>query len=65
VGGLPEVVLDNQTGYVVEPNDPDALAEAVLKFYRGRKENVFVRNIQKEKKKYSWYRMAEAIESFR
>lgn len=64
VGGLPEVVIDNRTGYVVEPNDPDALAEAVLKYYRKQKEKAFVRNIRKEKKKYSWDRMAEAIESF-
>ncbi len=64
VGGLPEAVLDNQTGYIVPPHDPKVLTEAILKFYRGRKENIFVRNVQKEKKKYSWNRMAEAVESF-
>jgi glycosyltransferase involved in cell wall biosynthesis len=30
VGGMPEVVVDGQTGYVVPPSDPVALREALL-----------------------------------
>lgn len=30
VGGIPEVVVDGQTGMVVEPEDPHALAQATL-----------------------------------
>ncbi len=29
-GGVTEAVLDGETGLIVEPNDPDALAEAIL-----------------------------------
>ncbi len=31
VGGIPEVVLDGKTGILVQPNNPQALAEAITK----------------------------------
>jgi glycosyltransferase involved in cell wall biosynthesis len=62
VGGLPEVVHDGQTGFVVPPKDPDALARAILRYYKERCEKHFLKNIALEKKKYTWDRMAEAIE---
>ncbi|MFN7015816.1 MAG: glycosyltransferase [Fimbriimonadales bacterium] len=31
VGGNPEIVLDGQTGYLVPPRNPDALADAMLR----------------------------------
>ena len=30
VGGVPEVILDGRTGLLVEPSNPDALADAIL-----------------------------------
>ncbi len=33
VGGLPEVIKDGETGLLIEPDDPKALAEAILKLY--------------------------------
>jgi glycosyltransferase involved in cell wall biosynthesis len=32
IGGIPEVVADEETGYLVPPKNPDALAEAIVKF---------------------------------
>lgn len=53
VGGLPEIVPDNKVGFVT-PVDPQAIAEAILKFYKENKEQEFSKNLQEEKKKYSW-----------
>jgi glycosyltransferase involved in cell wall biosynthesis len=54
VGGLGEVISDNHTGFIVEKENPKALAQAIKKFYTEDKENEFVRNIEKEVDKYSW-----------
>lgn len=62
VGGLPEVVPHDRCGYVVPPKHPRAIADAILRFYREKKEKEFVKNVKKEKQKYSWDRMTEAIE---
>jgi glycosyltransferase involved in cell wall biosynthesis len=35
-GGIPEVVSDGQTGLLVPPRDPDALARAILTLYNDR-----------------------------
>jgi glycosyltransferase involved in cell wall biosynthesis len=61
VGGLGEVVINGKTGYVVEKENPQQLADAVLKFYNENKEQEFVRNIEQEVDKYSWKRFVEGI----
>lgn len=61
VGGLPEVVSDGETGYLVEPQNPHELARAVIRFFNDRKSNIFAENIRKETYRYSWDRMNEAI----
>lgn len=62
VGGLPEVVEDGKTGYVVEPNDDDALAKAIITYFRENKGAEFERNIEGEAYKYSWDRLVEVVE---
>ncbi len=61
VGGLPEVVLDGRTGYVVPALDDGALAEAVVRFFREGKAAEFAGWIEKEAEKYSWDRMNEVV----
>lgn len=62
VGGLAEVVLHEKTGFVVPPDDPEAIAEAVLRFYSENREDEFSQNVEREKLKYSWENMVSAIE---
>ena len=61
VGGLPEVIADGKTGYIVEPKNPKALAEAVIRFFDENKSEEFTENVRKEAYRYSWDRMNEAV----
>ena len=63
VGGLPEVVLDGKTGFIVEPS-PEKIAEAIVKFFKEALADEFSKNVEVEKRKYSWDVLVEAIESF-
>lgn len=62
VGGLPDVVEDNRTGYVVPPQDENALADVVIRYFVQEKEAEFARNIADEAYRFSWERMGEVIE---
>ena len=64
VGGLPDVVEDGKTGYVVEPCNPKAIAEGVVRFFEEEKEEAFKENIEKEAGRFSWERMGEVVGSF-
>ncbi len=62
VGGLPEVVPDGKTGFIVPPGDEGALADAVIRFFAEKKAEAFAENIEKENERYSWDRMTEHID---
>jgi glycosyltransferase involved in cell wall biosynthesis len=62
VGGLAEVVLHEKTGFIIPPNDSQALANAIRRFYLERREEEFTANVRVEKKKYSWDYLVQCIE---
>ncbi|MBI5216670.1 MAG: glycosyltransferase [Ignavibacteriae bacterium] len=62
VGGLSETVLHERTGYIVPPEHPRALADAIIKYFEEDKQEVFSRNVREEKKKYSWEHFVGTIE---
>ncbi len=62
VGGLSEVVIDGRTGAIVPPEQPHALADAVVDFFSSDRFDTYRANVMEEKKKYSWQHMAEGIE---
>ena len=63
VGGLAEIVPNGKVGYVCEV-DVHNIADAISRFASMDKEKrdaQFRQNIQKEKQKYAWSRMSDAI----
>ena len=64
VGGLPEVVENGKTGYVVEPQKPEKLAIAVIDYFLKGKTKEFESNIRQQADRYSWDRMTEVISDF-
>lgn len=62
VGGLPEVVVDGETGYLVPPQDSKAVAAAIEKYYEADPESFRVA-IERERERYSWDHMVATVES--
>jgi len=54
VGGLSEVIKNNETGFMIKPKSPEAITNAVIRFYGENLEDKFSSNVREEKKKYSW-----------
>lgn len=63
VGGLPDVVSDQKTGYVVESKRPDCLAEAVVDFFKNGRSEEMHNNVCREAYRFDWDRMRESIEN--
>ncbi|HMQ70173.1 MAG TPA: glycosyltransferase [Ignavibacteria bacterium] len=61
VGGLAEVVRNNETGLIIEPKNPGAIAKAIIEFYENGLEEKFTINAKEEKKKYSWEMFVESV----
>lgn len=63
VGGLPEVVKDQVTGFVVDI-EPTAIADAIIKYYDHGLESSFTESVKEEKKKYQWSFFVERLLEF-
>lgn len=61
VGDLSEIVTDGETGLLVPPRDPQALAQAVLRIY-GRPTDAWRSSIRAQRDRFSWERLVEVIE---
>jgi D-inositol-3-phosphate glycosyltransferase len=62
VGGLAEVVRDGETGLLVPPNDPRALADRILEYFTSVDRVRLRLAVHEEKKRYSWGNLVAAIE---
>jgi glycosyltransferase involved in cell wall biosynthesis len=65
VGGLPEVVLDGKTGYVIPPKNSKAIAEKTIEFFNDKNNltKKFEAEITEWRKVFDWSHMVETIES--
>lgn len=63
VGGLPEIVKDGENGFIVEPKNPEALAEKIILLLNNRDLCENISNINKENaKNYSWNEITDKLE---
>ena len=61
VGGLSEVVLNDQTGYVVAPGEPNLVARKILSYFRTGRKEPFQANIRRFRKNLSWRQVVDTI----
>jgi len=61
VGGLPDVVTDGVTGYVVPKDDPGALADAVVRFFEQGEADRMAVNIRADLDRFSWRHCADTL----
>ncbi|MDD5087974.1 MAG: glycosyltransferase [bacterium] len=62
VGGLSEVVVEGETGFIVPPENPDALCEAVRKFFEAGGRDQFREQVKRHAGRFSWEGLVETIE---
>lgn len=62
VGGLPETVRNGETGYVVPPFDPSAIADAVDDFFEHARAASMGAAIEADSDRFSWPRYVDRIE---
>jgi glycosyltransferase involved in cell wall biosynthesis len=62
VGGLPDVVINGETGFLVPPNDSQALAETIIKFFSDYCDRDWEHTISKRQPQFSWQGMITAFE---
>ncbi|MCR5672459.1 MAG: glycosyltransferase family 4 protein [Lachnospiraceae bacterium] len=65
VGGLPDVVFDKETGYLVEPRRPDLIADSIKDFFDNNMAGSLAEGIEREKYRYSWDKMEKIITEFK
>jgi glycosyltransferase involved in cell wall biosynthesis len=61
VGGLSEYIESGQSGFLVPPNNPPALAAAIIRFYGNDLLKPMQENIRAYKKKNTWFELARII----
>jgi glycosyltransferase involved in cell wall biosynthesis len=62
VGGLPEVVRDGSTGFIVPPGDSKAIGVAVCRFFEEGWSRRMAPNFEEAKKRFSWSELVASLE---
>lgn len=58
VGGIAETVRDGETGLTAPPEDPEALAAAIVRFFEGRLGEAMAPHIARLQARHSWAALA-------
>ena len=60
VGGLPEIVTDGVSGYVVEP-ESQAIAGAIRDFFEQDREAAMIAGVKAEKQRFTWKNLTKTL----
>jgi D-inositol-3-phosphate glycosyltransferase len=60
VGGLPEIVIDGKSGYVVEV-EPTSIAMAIARYFEENRKAEFTQGTLELKKQFSWKNLAKGF----
>jgi len=69
-GGIPEIVVDGETGYLVEPKNPEQLAEKMVYLFQNRNKLDYMSNMIRKLKNdttnrfMNWSKIAEETEDY-
>jgi glycosyltransferase involved in cell wall biosynthesis len=63
VGGLAEAVRDGETGVLVPPDNPPALADGIVRFFTALDHAKLRARVSEEKRRYSWDHLCAGIET--
>jgi len=62
VGDIPEAVEQGKTGFLVEPENSESLAKAIVRFFSEKKAEEFRENIRQARERFSWDNLVRCIE---
>ncbi|MFQ6610351.1 MAG: glycosyltransferase [Fidelibacterota bacterium] len=62
VGGLPEVINEGKSGFIINPGDSEALAHTLADGLKNRSFEKMIPHVIEEKKRFTWESMVTAIE---
>lgn len=62
VGALTEAVRDGETGFLIPPQSPQAIADAVRRFYSIGGRPAFASALQRESQRHTWAAFVQSIE---
>jgi len=63
VGGLAEIIPHQKAGLIIPPNDPDALFNAIIRYFSEEMHDDLVRGVKIQKGQFGWDRFLDAVES--
>ena len=62
VGGLAEVVVEGESGFIVPAGNAVALAASIVRLYQGDTLVTMSHGVAREKQKYTWENLVAGIE---
>jgi glycosyltransferase involved in cell wall biosynthesis len=64
VGTFSEVIKDKETGLIIQPKNPQAIADAIIYLYDELNMDEVKENIEKESYRFSWDKLVDVFEEF-